>query len=212
VLCTHRYYDPTTGHWLSRDPIGYAGGQNLYGYAGGNPINEIDPEGEKKAVIYVGSTGIGPIQQLFANWGIESDIDDLKDILSYNGYNVTVISNADKNNVLSTIGMYDGAVFIGHSDSDNGAFQGVNFDIYPGDIKNALKGRILDFAILHSCHTNTPAWRNATVGNHPAKFYGSTGFWDPVLGMDLSHPNSSILPSVLKSRPKTEYLVNIPYL
>ena len=25
VLCTHRYYDPSTGRWLTRDPIGYAG-------------------------------------------------------------------------------------------------------------------------------------------------------------------------------------------
>ncbi|MBC8134685.1 MAG: hypothetical protein H8F28_02225, partial [Fibrella sp.] len=32
VYCTFRYYDPATGRWLSEDPIGYAGGQNLYKY------------------------------------------------------------------------------------------------------------------------------------------------------------------------------------
>jgi RHS repeat-associated protein len=26
VLCTARYYDATLGRWLTRDPIGYAGG------------------------------------------------------------------------------------------------------------------------------------------------------------------------------------------
>lgn len=37
ILCTLRYYDPQTGRWLTRDPIGTAGGMNLYeyGYGGG---------------------------------------------------------------------------------------------------------------------------------------------------------------------------------
>ena len=35
LLCLgHRYYDPGTGRFLNRDPIGYAGGENLYGYCG----------------------------------------------------------------------------------------------------------------------------------------------------------------------------------
>ena len=45
VLCTHRYYDPAAGRWLTRDPIGYAGGVNLYGYVGNDPGNQIDPSG-----------------------------------------------------------------------------------------------------------------------------------------------------------------------
>jgi uncharacterized protein RhaS with RHS repeats len=31
--------------WLSRDPIGYDGGINLYAYVGNNVVNETDPEG-----------------------------------------------------------------------------------------------------------------------------------------------------------------------
>ena len=46
VSCTHRYYDPGTGRWLTRDPVGYAGGVNLYGFCGGNPVNGCDLEGE----------------------------------------------------------------------------------------------------------------------------------------------------------------------
>lgn len=41
-----RDYDPETGRWLSKDPIGFAGGDtSLYAYVGGDPVNRIDPEG-----------------------------------------------------------------------------------------------------------------------------------------------------------------------
>ena len=46
LLClTHRYYDPGTGKFINRDPIGYAGGANLYGFCEGNPVNDCDPNG-----------------------------------------------------------------------------------------------------------------------------------------------------------------------
>jgi RHS repeat-associated protein len=46
LLClTHRYYDPGTGRFVTRDPSGYGGGVNLYGFAGDNPVNEMDPSG-----------------------------------------------------------------------------------------------------------------------------------------------------------------------
>ena len=37
-----RYYDPNTGRWLSRDPIGESGGVNLYGFVGNDGVNEVD--------------------------------------------------------------------------------------------------------------------------------------------------------------------------
>jgi RHS repeat-associated protein len=44
-----RYYDPMVGRFISKDPIGFAGGDvNLYGYVQNNPINWIDPFGLKK--------------------------------------------------------------------------------------------------------------------------------------------------------------------
>jgi hypothetical protein len=62
---TFRYYDPEVGRFISKDPIGFAGGDvnlyryvdsvgkvpmetNLYQYAGNNPINFIDPLGLEK--------------------------------------------------------------------------------------------------------------------------------------------------------------------
>jgi RHS repeat-associated protein len=44
-LCGHRYYDAAAGRWINRDPIGYGGGINLYGYVGNNPVNLADPTG-----------------------------------------------------------------------------------------------------------------------------------------------------------------------
>ena len=40
-----RYYDPETGRWLSKDPIGISGGLNQYVFCGNNPVNYVDPWG-----------------------------------------------------------------------------------------------------------------------------------------------------------------------
>jgi len=42
----YRDYDPFTGKWTAKDPIGFEGGDsNLYGYVLGDPVNFVDPEG-----------------------------------------------------------------------------------------------------------------------------------------------------------------------
>ena len=38
----YRYYDPITGRWLSRDPIGERGGENIYGFIQNDPVDVID--------------------------------------------------------------------------------------------------------------------------------------------------------------------------
>jgi RHS repeat-associated protein len=51
-LVLYRVYDADLGRWISRDPIGEAGGINIYAYVGDNPVTWIDPLG-LEADIYV---------------------------------------------------------------------------------------------------------------------------------------------------------------
>ena len=41
----NRYYDPQTGQFTQPDPIGLAGGMNVYGFAAGDPVTYADPSG-----------------------------------------------------------------------------------------------------------------------------------------------------------------------
>ena len=50
-----RYYDPSTGRYITSDPIGLNGGLNAYGYAVQNPNKYIDPTGE----LFVVGGGVG---------------------------------------------------------------------------------------------------------------------------------------------------------
>jgi len=62
MLLGHRYYDSSTGRFLTRDPV--KDGSNWYDYVGNNPLNGIDPlglgfwgnlwSGAKKVAVVVG--------------------------------------------------------------------------------------------------------------------------------------------------------------
>ena len=46
-----RWYDPETGRWLSKDPIGLRGGLNLYAFCDCRPAIEVDKYGKSPVVV-----------------------------------------------------------------------------------------------------------------------------------------------------------------
>ncbi|MDX1931767.1 MAG: RHS repeat-associated core domain-containing protein [Capsulimonadales bacterium] len=56
MLLGHRYYDASTGRFLSRDPI--HDGYNWYAYCGNDPVNWVDPEGFVAAALVLGGLGL----------------------------------------------------------------------------------------------------------------------------------------------------------
>jgi RHS repeat-associated protein len=59
-----RYYDPVTGRWPSRDPIGEEGGLNLYGFVGNNAVGKID---------YLGQYTLGDAFKSLREKGVEPE-------------------------------------------------------------------------------------------------------------------------------------------
>ncbi|HEX2080828.1 MAG TPA: RHS repeat-associated core domain-containing protein [Longimicrobium sp.] len=61
----NRYYDPSTSRFTQEDPIGLAGGLNLYGFAAGDPVTYSDPYGLRPEDVIVacravdGTRGLG---------------------------------------------------------------------------------------------------------------------------------------------------------
>jgi RHS repeat-associated protein len=53
----YRYYDPVTGRWPSRDPIGEQGGVNLYGMVGNDAVGRFDYLGLDDDYGYQSQTG-----------------------------------------------------------------------------------------------------------------------------------------------------------
>ena len=61
-LTLYRAYNPLTGRWLSRDPIGENGGLNVYGYVGNDPLGSVDPLGLLVNVTLDKSSGVITVQ------------------------------------------------------------------------------------------------------------------------------------------------------
>ncbi|WP_310572338.1 RHS repeat-associated core domain-containing protein, partial [Gemmatimonas sp.] len=61
----NRHYDPVSARFTQEDPIGIAGGLNLYGFAGGDPVNFGDPFGLCPNPM---ATGLGALQCILTDF------------------------------------------------------------------------------------------------------------------------------------------------
>ena len=57
----YRWYDPATGRFLQRDPIGIRGGTNVYAYVNNAPTGLVDPDGQIVPIIVAIGIGIAII-------------------------------------------------------------------------------------------------------------------------------------------------------
>ncbi len=77
----HRYYNPSIGRWLSRDPIGERGGANLAGFVRNCPVSTIDSLGLRVAnydyaVAHEAPLGTFRLLSEQIKWGVQDDIQD----------------------------------------------------------------------------------------------------------------------------------------
>ena len=70
VVSNYRYYSPSLGRWLSRDPIEEYGGWNLYGMVGNNSLGKWDYLGKVEKWYKAGKVTIVEHEDIKLYYGI----------------------------------------------------------------------------------------------------------------------------------------------
>ncbi|MBL9169886.1 MAG: RHS repeat-associated core domain-containing protein [Verrucomicrobiales bacterium] len=86
VYYGYRYYSASHGRWISRDPIEEAGGLNLSGFVGNNPVLRVDPSGKewfnavKTAIGELSASTKEAVLQSSGNWVAKGTIATVLDM------------------------------------------------------------------------------------------------------------------------------------
>ncbi|CDZ81072.1 Cell wall-associated polypeptide CWBP200 [Candidatus Rubidus massiliensis] len=125
-----RYYDPSLGRWITKDPLGYADGPNLYAYVHSRPVGSVDLHG---LYDYVDT-------EEFMNRSRNLDRVSLPEVTIYGGEELSV---ERLNEISSNVEFLDKFEYeLSHSTNFSGLFKytGTNGDLPEGRIKVHING------------------------------------------------------------------------
>ena len=195
-----RSYDPSLQRWLTEDPLGEAGGINLYGFVGNNPVNFVDPDGR-----WWGSPSFDPV-------GVGPGVDLGRRSLDRE----TIHAGLDAIGTVEPIGVADSLnalLYASEGDWENFGYSAIGVIPFLGDTGKGIKyGKRVCQNLPKANPTKTLKKLADDVCSQAAK----TGT-QPEFGFvkNLENPNfvlyksSEFNPSML--RPG-EYTLNLPYL
>lgn len=143
-------YDPSTGRFTTRDPIGQGGGLNVYAYCGNNPVGGVDPSGLERILIVVGSRDAGKgnskrfveLAGRLANW------------LRGKGHEVTVVYEPSVDQLAKSLKGVTSAIFIGHGNAEGlyvGNGTSFDYELGPKVFQVCLRGKKLNKLVLFAC-------------------------------------------------------------
>jgi RHS repeat-associated protein len=166
----HRYYEPSTGRYLMADPIGQAGGLNIFAYTLNNPINFIDPLGlEDIVILYATDVKDKSINDWFLNKLIAPPY-KIVEAAKKAGKTVKVDKTAKKSEILDAYSASDTErmIIIAHGVKQFPYFvdcEGKGLE--PNDFSSKTKGLKLTEIDLLSCHQyeHEKAWEKGTKAN-----------------------------------------------
>jgi|GEM_PF-4992012 len=84
----HRYYDPTTGQWMNREPLGEEESLNLYSYCHNDPVNNVDVLGLREMRV-VDPNEATRFKLIDGIWHV--NIQDVERTRGWSGFNNEVI-------------------------------------------------------------------------------------------------------------------------
>ncbi len=91
-----RYYDVENGRFISKDPLGFNGGDlNLYEYVGGNPVTSIDPTGLKWAQVWHAfDVSVGLLKRSIDLVELNAQTDGINFVTAFNAQKIASLSSA----------------------------------------------------------------------------------------------------------------------